>query len=88
MADVIEDIKKLVKAGKAIVGSEETIKNLKLSKLSKVYLSANCPEEVKANVHYYAELSGAEVVQLVIPNDELGTICRKPFVISVLSVPK
>jgi len=28
------------------------------------------------------------VVQLSIPNDELGTICRKPFVISVLSVPK
>ncbi len=88
MADGIEDIKKLIKAGKAIVGREETIKSLKLSKLSKVYLAANCPEGVKADVHYYAGLSGAEVVQLMIPNDELGTICRKPFVISVLSVPK
>ncbi|MBI4150240.1 ribosomal L7Ae/L30e/S12e/Gadd45 family protein [Candidatus Woesearchaeota archaeon] len=88
MADVIEEIKKIAKTGKLYFGREETIKNLKLGKVSKVYVTTNCPEGVKADIAYYAELSGATVVQLAIPNDELGTICRKPFVISVLSVPK
>jgi len=88
MADVIEEIKKIVKTGKAFLGTEETIKNLKLGKVAKVYMTSNCPEGVKADIAYYAELAVAEVVQLAIPNDELGTVCRKPFVISVLSVPK
>ncbi len=88
MADVIEDLKKLVKTKKVVFGREETVKGLKLGKLGKVYMTVNCPEDLKADIAYYAELSGAEIVQLSIPNDELGTICRKPFVISVLSVPK
>lgn len=88
MADVIEEIKKIAKAGKAVFGSEETLKALKLGKVGKVFVTSNCPEDVKADIAYYAELSGAEVANLAIPNDELGTICRKPFVISVLSVLK
>jgi large subunit ribosomal protein L30e len=88
MADIIDEVKKVVKAGKVVLGKEETIKGLKLGRLGKVYLTSNCPEELKADVAYYAELAAAEVVQLAIPNDELGTICRKPFVISVMGVPK
>lgn len=88
MADAIEEVKKIAKAGKAIFGREETLKALKLGKVGKVYVTVNCPEDVKADIVYYAELSGAEVINLSIPNDEMGTICRRPFVISVLSVLK
>ena len=88
MANIIEEIKKIAKTGKVIFGREETLKNLKRGTLKKVYLSSNCPQELKQDIAYYAELSATEVVQLPIPNDELGTMCRKPFVISVMSVPK
>jgi len=85
---VIDEIKKLMNEEKCIIGAEQTLKNLKLGKLSKVFVTSNCQDTMKDDITYYAELSGTEVVMLDIPNDELGTICRKPFSISLLSVKK
>jgi large subunit ribosomal protein L30e len=89
MADAIAEIKKALKTkGKAVIGTARTIKKLKLGKVEKVYLTSNCPDEVKEDIKYYAKLSGAKVVQLKQPNDELGIVCKKPFAISVLSIAK
>jgi len=93
MAEKVADkeivaIRKLLKGKGIIIGSEKTLKNLKLGKISKVYLSSNCPEKVKDSVEYYSKLSKASIVKLKYPNDELGVLCKKPFSISVLSVPK
>ena len=85
---VIEEIKKQLLTEKVIIGTERTLEGLKKGKIAKVYISSNCPEEVRKDTVYYAELSNAEVILLKIPNDELGTVCRKPFSVSVLSVQK
>lgn len=85
---MIEEIRKMVKEGKAVVGTREVLKQLKLGKISKVYITVNCPERVKKDVENYASLSGATVVQLDQPNDELGVLCKKPFSISVLGLAK
>lgn len=84
----MEDIKKLVKEKKIFIGKEQTMKNLKLGKVSKVLIASNCPDDVKEDMKHYSELSNADVVELDIPNDELGLMCRKPFSISVLGVKK
>jgi len=84
----IKEIRALIESKKAVVGTQETIKNLKLGKVAKVYLTANCPDKLKEDVNYYSKLSKAEVVQLNYPNDELGVVCKKPFSISMLSVLK
>mgnify|MGYP001602334314 CR=1 FL=1 len=84
----MEEITKLVKAKKAVVGTQLTLKFLKEGKLSKVYLSANAPLEVKDDIKTYAAISGVEIVELDVPNDELGVICKKPFPISVLGALK
>ena len=84
----IDDIKKIIKEEKAIVGTKEVIKNLKLGKIAKVYVTSNCPAEVKGDIKRYASLSKVEVVQLKQPNDELGVLCKKPFSISVLGLAK
>lgn len=84
----ITDIRTAVKNKKAIIGTKSTIKNLKLGKLSKVYLSSNCSETVKKDILYYAKLAKVEVVELPYPNEELGVLCKKPFSISVLSFLK
>jgi len=88
MSNSISEIKKALKEGKAIIGTERTLKNLKLGKVSKVFLTSNCPAGVKKDINYYSKLAKAEVVQLKQPNDELGALCKKPFSISVLSVAK
>ena len=88
MVTIVDEIKKIVNTDKAVVGTNETIKALKAGKMAKVFLTSNCPAEVRKDVEYYARLSKAEVVELPIPNDELGVVCRKPFLISVLGVLK
>jgi len=82
------EIRKLVKAGNFIVGTERAIKNLKLGKVDKVIVSSNCPEKVIADLERYASLSKAETFRAAYPNEELGVICKKPYSISVLSIPK
>ena len=84
----IDDVKKILKEGKEIIGTKEVIKGLKLGKVSKVYITVNCPDDVKESVKKYAEMSKAEVVELKQPNDELGTVCKKPYSISILAVSK
>lgn len=88
MPDEIQKIEKLLKAKQLIIGSERTIKNLKLGKIETIYLAKNCPNNIKADIKYYSGLSSVNVVELEQNNEELGTICKKPFFISVLSVAK
>ena len=82
------DIKKLLKAGNIIIGTEKSMKSLKLGRVHKILLSSNCPAGVEKSVNYYAGLNDAEIHKLDFPNDELGVICKKPFSISVLAVVK
>jgi large subunit ribosomal protein L30e len=86
--DVIAEIKRMLKGKKMVIGTESSIKNLKKGNAAKVYLTSNCPAGVRADIMRYAKLNDVEVVELPVPNDELGIICKKPFSISVLSVTK
>lgn len=83
-----EDIKKMLKSSKVVIGTEKTIKNLKLGKVQKILVSSDCPLSVEKDIKYYAKLSGAEFFKVDYPNEELGVICKKPFSISVLSLLK
>ena len=82
------EIKKMLKSSNVIIGTGRSIKNLRLGKVQKVFLSSNCPAGIEKDLSYYAGLSGAEVHKLEYPNDELGVVCKKPFSISVLAVLK
>ena len=82
------EIKKLIKAKNIIIGTDKSIKALKLGRVDKVVLSSNCAESTVNDINYYAALGKAETIKVKYPNDELGVICKKPFSISVLSVLK
>ncbi len=84
----ISEIRKLVKQKSIIIGTDRTLKNLKLGKIKTVYLSSNCSEKAKETIDHYAKLSKTSIIKLKYPNDELGILCKKSFYISVLSVPK
>ena len=84
----IEEIKKALVKGNVLMGTERTVKNLRLGKVVKVFLTSNCPADVKEQVEFYAGLGKVKVVQLAQPNDELGALCKKPYAISVLSFLK
>jgi len=82
----LDDIKKALDQGKAIIGTNRVMKYLKLGKLKSVYISSNAPEDVVKDVKHYAQLSGVSVVPVAYPNDELGVVCKKSFSISILGI--
>jgi len=82
------ELKKIVKDGNVILGTEKAVKSLRLGKVEKIMMSSNCPAGIENDITYYAGLTGTEVHKLDFPNDELGIICKKPFSISVLAIVK
>jgi large subunit ribosomal protein L30e len=82
------EIKKMLKEKNLVIGTERTIKNLKLGKVDKIIVTSNCPEKVQESINYYVKLGKAEVLKIKYPNEELGIMCKKPFAISVLSILK
>lgn len=83
--EAISEIKKLLEEGKLVIGSDRTLKNLKAGKTGKVFLCSNPDANLKEDLEHYCTVGGVEIVQLDVPNDELGAICKKPFSIQVLS---
>ncbi len=84
----IQEIKKLFKSDELVIGTERTVKGIRQGNVKKVFLASNCNEKVKNDINYYSSITGFEVVQLPYPNEELGTMCKKPFAISVISILK
>jgi len=82
------DIKEYLKSEKLILGTKRVLKNLKSSNLEKVFVSSNCPEELQQELQKYSDISKTELVQLDVPNNELGVLCKKPFTVSVIGLLK
>ena len=88
MVDNLGDIKKNLKTDKLVIGTERTLKSLQLGKLSKVFTSSKTTKDIVDDFEHYCNLTKTELVRLDVPNDELGTICKKPFPISVMGLLK
>lgn len=88
MTTAAAEIRKNLEEKKIIIGTDRTIKNLKLGKIKKIYVTKNIPEDVKKDIEHYSKLAKVEVVALKYANEELGVICKKPFAISVVSLLK
>ncbi len=82
----MDEIKKLLGKDNLIIGMERTVKAIKSGELKKVFLASNASESLKKDVDYYSKLSGFEVVNLKINNEDLGVLCKKPFSVQVLGV--
>ena len=83
-----EEIKESIKKGKAIIGFNRTLKGLKTGNIEKIYFAKDCPKKLKIAIVLTAEITKTEVKRFLKTSKELGTICKKPFQISVLSIKK
>ena len=84
----VTEIKENLKNKRIILGTDLTIKQLKRGNLVKVFVSSNCPSRIKEDVTHYSKLGSSAVESLDIPNVELGTICKKPYSVSVVGLLK
>jgi len=86
---MIENLKKELKEEKKIIfGSKQSIKYLKKNKTKKVFISYNCPENIKKEIKELAKLNKIEVIEIKKTKEELAEICKKPFNISTISILK
>ena len=80
----MKEIKKLFDDGNLILGSKVIMKKLKSESISKIFFANNCKQELKEDILSLAKVANIETVDLEINNDELGTICKKPFHVSIV----
>lgn len=88
MTFTANELKKWTTEKKLVVGTLRTMKFLKQGKLTKVFLTKNTPLTMRKDLQRNAKVSGAEIVELDLTNEQLGLALKKPFLISVISVLK
>jgi large subunit ribosomal protein L30e len=69
-----------------ILGTDKSLKALKLGHAKTVIVASNCPPHVLADVKRYAELAKIPIHIFDGDNTELGLACGKPFSVSVLAI--
>jgi large subunit ribosomal protein L30e len=80
----LEELKKKLLDGKAVVGIDRVLKELKRGNLKKIFLAMNSREDLRKDVLYYSGLQKVVVEELETSNEELGVICKKNFFVSVV----
>lgn len=81
----MEELKQALKEKSLVIGKDRTMKRLREGSVKAVFLASNCSNDTKEIIKYYAKFSDVKVVELDIPNTELGSVCKRPYSISVLS---
>ncbi len=87
-SDPLDEVRKAVGTKKFVIGTARTMKALMAGNASKVFITKNCPEALKQDLQVHASAEGIQIEELPVANDELGTICKKMFAISVVSLLK
>lgn len=86
MASDLDEVRTAIKEKNVVIGTDETMKLLRKEKVKKVYLASNVGAGVRQDMQHYGAIGQVPVVDLDITNEQLGTLCKKPFSISVISV--
>ena len=84
----LNEIRKLLDAGKLKFGADQALKLLRQHKAAKLWLSKNVAPDALGDMRRLAALDKVDIVELPQSNEELGTLCRKPFTISVISTAR
>ncbi|HIH31708.1 TPA: hypothetical protein HA235_03295 [Candidatus Woesearchaeota archaeon] len=83
-----EEIRKNLTSKKLVIGKDEVLKNIRKGLMKKIFVASNCQPMLMNDLKRYSKISDIELLETKIPNDELGTVCKKPFSIVVLGILK
>ncbi|MBU0586911.1 50S ribosomal protein L30e [Candidatus Micrarchaeota archaeon] len=75
-----------VETGKVEFGKKTGLKDSLLGKAKLLVVAKNAPLQLQEDIKYYAKLSKIPVMQFEGTSLKLGSICGKPYSVSVLSV--
>ncbi len=83
-----EQIRKLIEEKKVTIGADATVRALRSDMLKTVIVASNASDEIQGRITRAAEMTKIPIDVLTIPNDQLGTMCKKPFAISFLGIKR
>jgi large subunit ribosomal protein L30e len=86
MKDIRSDMGTVLKTGKIMIGTESVVAGLLTASPKLVLVSGNCPSDVREKIIYYSQLSKIPLHVTKETSVELGSICGKPFPVSVFAV--
>jgi large subunit ribosomal protein L30e len=79
-------IRLAVESGKVGFGSRKGVKDLLMGKARLIVVAGNVPPQLAEDVSRYGQLSQIPIVQFPGKSLELGSICGRPFPVSILAV--
>jgi len=82
----MNDLKAKLDKGTVTIGTEITMKKLRLGKIEKILITKNCPDEIRVEIMMYSD--EVKIEQLDKTNTELGVICKKTYPISIIGYLK
>jgi large subunit ribosomal protein L30e len=83
-----EDLREALKENKVILGTDRTVKCLKLGKVKMIVMASNCPDDVRKDLEQYTKLGEVKLEKFDGTAKQLGVFCGKPFSIATLAIVK
>jgi large subunit ribosomal protein L30e len=84
----MDELKLGLKNNNLIIGTKRTIKAIRTGEVSKVFMASNCPDMLAEDVEHYCGLTDIPIEKLEADCNELGSVCKKPFFVSVVGIAK
>ena len=84
--DETEYLKAKAQQKEVIIGTDRVMKELKAKKINQIFIASNCPRKTKEDLTYYAQLASVPIVELKQTNEEVGLLCKKNFMVSVVGI--
>ncbi|VVB56603.1 50S ribosomal protein L30e [uncultured archaeon] len=85
-AALAKAIRMCTESGEIVMGARESMQSVRHGKGQVLVLAANAPADNASDVRRYCALSSLPIVEFAGTSMELGSICGKPFPVSMLLV--
>lgn len=88
LSDVNRELQKVLKNGKVLIGSKETVKAFMGEEAKAIIYASNCPEKIRAAFGGTDDKGDREPIIYEYPANslELGLACGKPYPIASLCI--
>jgi len=80
--DIAKSLRAVVREGSVSIGARNALKSVQREEAQLILLASNCPEKFRDEI----KLRRVPAVDLGVNSVELGSMCGKPFIISMLAV--
>jgi large subunit ribosomal protein L30e len=84
--DTNKAIATTIRTGKVLFGADNAVRNVRIGKAKLIIVAANCPQKIRGDIEYYCRLSDVPIVIYNGTSIDLGSVCRKPFMVSALTI--